>query len=646
VSTVPIFAPDGTLGDIPPGQLAAAVKAGAKPGVHIVAPDGSRGVIPADRTQDAVRSGAKLEPLQDQPIQHPGFWVTLGSDLGGMAKGAWHAAVDPLTDTHEDLVRKLHDEQSSDAAADNSPERQAHGAFYRNVTVPTAEAVGVNVPGMEQSAAQGDVGGVAGHAAAPLVATAATEGAVRIVPKIPGAARAVGNVAKETAGVIREAATPENIATAAGGAIGGKIGAIAGEPLGGAAAGAAAGRALGKTVAKRMARRAAESAPSGAIASASDELEGVTSPQTESASQSLPEVESPAASAIPAAQSPAAAPAATFPETAAPAATPQPVRATLSDLKQQINDSLGGKTNYEMAGGKPLEKGKPIFTRPQTNLKQQIADAAEKPAAQTPRAPLTDLQKQITAAADPLPEGFTATPDSSLLKGYKYDPAKQQFSAVLNNGESYTHGEVSPDQVKAFEDADSQGSAWTKKIKQGPGTVLMEKNGVPVRKAARTIVTDPETGRPEFSDALEAKQNTGPAATQTASQAVPTADEGDLTSLLQQSVEQVPAAKGGVFTTAEPAALAKRWGVDESAIADTDANVRGLNARQSQAYINKLAKSYKNGQPVQPVLETRDADNNIISVDGRHRALAAQKAGVERIPVIVRRVTAAADSPP
>ena len=101
-----------------------------------------------------------------------------------------------------------------------------------------------------------------------------------------------------------------------------------------------------------------------------------------------------------------------------------------------------------------------------------------------PNVPLRAQPAAQAAAAGKLPEGFTATPDSSLLKGYKYDPGKQEFSAVLNNGESYTHGEVSPDQVKAFEDADSQGSAWTKTIKQGPGTVLVKKNGRPVIKAA------------------------------------------------------------------------------------------------------------------------------------------------------------------
>lgn len=181
----------------------------------------------------------------------------------------------------------------------------------------------------------------------------------------------------------------------------------------------------------------------------------------------------------------------------------------------------------------------------------------------------------------------------------------------------------------------------------------------------RSIVTDPTTGKPEFSDVISKRQEIleklgniadkireqekAEAASSSEPQAqprtkaarVPEANE-DLTQLMRESLEQIEAQKGGVYTSAAPADLAKRWGVDESSIADTDANVRGMSEQQSKAYIDKLAESYKKGRPVEPVMETRDAGNNITSVDGRHRALAAQKAGIERIPVIVRRMPAPA----
>lgn len=185
---VPVFSPDGTLGDIPYERLKDALTAGAKPGVTVKSPDGKLGVIPADRVPDAAKAGATVVPFEQQETQHPGFWHSLYSDVSGAASGLYHAAVDPLTETHEDLVKKLHAEQAQEAAPE-SPERAAHGALYRKLAVPAAEAVGVNVPAMEQSAAEGDPAGVMGHAAAPLAVAAATEGLARGVPAVAAAAK-------------------------------------------------------------------------------------------------------------------------------------------------------------------------------------------------------------------------------------------------------------------------------------------------------------------------------------------------------------------------------------------------------------------------------------------------------------------------
>lgn len=172
--TVPIFDPQGQLRDVPYEQMHAAVAGGGVPSVRFRDPQGNVRFVPANRTQEAVKSGGTVLPIEQQDMSHPGLWASLGSDLGGMAKGLWHGAVDPLSETHADLVNKFHQEQVSDAAAENSSERNAHGAIYKNVIVPAATAIGVNVPGMEQSAAEGDVLGVYGHAAAPAVVAAGT----------------------------------------------------------------------------------------------------------------------------------------------------------------------------------------------------------------------------------------------------------------------------------------------------------------------------------------------------------------------------------------------------------------------------------------------------------------------------------------
>jgi hypothetical protein len=176
VSSVPIFAPDGTLGDIPAERLPDAVKAGAKPGVKVISPEGIPGVVPADRYADAVRAGAKLAPQQENQPQ-TGFFSALASDIGGMIKGLPSAlsmalpSGDPRIMTAQMRMRG----QMMGAIADNAEkEKQAgYSAPYRGAAI-AAQSVGVNVPGMEQAASQGDPGAVLGHAAAVPAVMAAS----------------------------------------------------------------------------------------------------------------------------------------------------------------------------------------------------------------------------------------------------------------------------------------------------------------------------------------------------------------------------------------------------------------------------------------------------------------------------------------
>lgn len=115
----------------------------------------------------------------------------------------------------------------------------------------------------------------------------------------------------------------------------------------------------------------------------------------------------------------------------------------------------------------------------------------------------------------------------------------------------------------------------------------------------------------------------------------------DLTDALTQSIPKAPeAVPENVSAMRSPAELTKRWGVDEKSLASGREQTRGMNAGETEESIAKLAERYKKGEKVDPVVEYRDADNNITEVDGRARAIAAQRAGVERIPVIVRRARA------
>jgi len=208
VPTVPMFSPDGKLGDIPQTSMTQAMQAGAIPGVHVTDPNGNPGVIPANRMAEAVKAGAKIEPLHEQPIQHEGFWSTMLGDLGDIAKGAFKTGLSAsaqMMGTPAPLMRRVgltpmqdQAKQMIQTVRDIPKEDQARKAAGRSdvytALAPVPEMLGVNVQGMEKSAQQGDVGGVLGHAAAPTIVAAAplgVEGAARLANRvIPSTTRA------------------------------------------------------------------------------------------------------------------------------------------------------------------------------------------------------------------------------------------------------------------------------------------------------------------------------------------------------------------------------------------------------------------------------------------------------------------------
>jgi hypothetical protein len=97
--------------------------------------------------------------------------------------------------------------------------------------------------------------------------------------------------------------------------------------------------------------------------------------------------------------------------------------------------------------------------------------------------------------------------ESSAIKSYKYDPATKEFETVTNTGAVYVHGDVSPEQVKAFENADSKGKAWND-IKNNSTYVGKVVNGKRVaakpiigRSASPTDVPPPSAG--DLTDVLK-----------------------------------------------------------------------------------------------------------------------------------------------
>lgn len=103
-------------------------------------------------------------PKVDAP-QTPGFFKTLGQDLLGIAKPGGQNPYPGMGQEEKSAAA------TESAQADQARNKEGYSLPYRAI-VPVAESIGVNVPGMEESARQGDVGGVLGHAAAVPVTIA------------------------------------------------------------------------------------------------------------------------------------------------------------------------------------------------------------------------------------------------------------------------------------------------------------------------------------------------------------------------------------------------------------------------------------------------------------------------------------------
>jgi hypothetical protein len=180
-----------------------------------------------------------------------------------------------------------------------------------------------------------------------------------------------------------------------------------------------------------------------------------------------------------------------------PSATPKPTAPSPRTI--EIDPATGRPEFSDVIVAKPsAPMAKPA----------EVQQALETALGGKPLQPGVSLRNQPAAqaiAAGKLPEGFTPV-QSSVIKGYKYDPAAQEFTAITNNGQTYTHGEVTPDQVAAFEGADSKGRAWTAAIRNS--SPLVRKNGVPVKtatmqNAAGEVIPKSAAGMDDLTDILQ-----------------------------------------------------------------------------------------------------------------------------------------------
>lgn len=168
---------------------------------------------------------------------------------------------------------------------------------------------------------------------------------------------------------------------------------------------------------------------------------------------------------------------------AAPAVTPSPAPAV------NVKPAKVGELLNESLGGRPLQPNVPLRQQMQARPPADIA----------------------------IPQGHTAV-ESSAIKSYSYDPAKREFQSVTPSGATYIHGDVSPEQVQAFEAASSKGKAFNE-LKQNSVYVGKIVNGQRVNAQPPKSLA---SASPEPAVATPAK--------------VPTVGE-DLTPILQKSLE-------------------------------------------------------------------------------------------------------------
>lgn len=188
--TVPMYAPDGTLGDVPYEQMHAALQAGGKMGVNMTAPDGTQGVIPADKTQEAVKAGGKIVPynMESQP-EKEGFISHVGQSL----KQAGQSLAQPPPATFGEAVKKGLEASTGALPMMIGAGKEFVGALKRGHDIPYSAAagasslVGVNPERMEKAAEQGDTAGVLGEAAVPTALAVGGGVASKIAKSLPSA---------------------------------------------------------------------------------------------------------------------------------------------------------------------------------------------------------------------------------------------------------------------------------------------------------------------------------------------------------------------------------------------------------------------------------------------------------------------------
>lgn len=196
---VQVFAPDGTLGDIPYDRLHDALGAGAKIAAKVKAPDGTVGFIPGDRVPDAMKAGATRVPLDmhDADGGRPGFWSQAWDKavsmlpskedalraVGGSGVTAYQLAKNPRATAG----RLIQETPGLTQAAEYLRSRDAGNSTGRSALNAVGTMVGVDPAQEEADAKAGNTAGVAADAVVPAAAAIAGEALHLGAPKVGAA---------------------------------------------------------------------------------------------------------------------------------------------------------------------------------------------------------------------------------------------------------------------------------------------------------------------------------------------------------------------------------------------------------------------------------------------------------------------------
>lgn len=488
-TTVPLFFPGETSPrDVPYEEMHDNLtKYGAKPGVIMKFkddPEQKSRAVPADQVQEASKAGGTIIPLGEQPVKQPGFWQRAyeNSGLQGMVEKGKELYNDPdkLESLPYDLLSGAVAAQAKQfpkalEAAKSGDLSTAAGRTLAGVTPivgPMAADTGEKVG---TDLGTGNYAGAAGD----IAGLGATLAAPKVLPK---AAEGIGET-KLTAPV-RALMKGTNKALvkapgAVGATIGGTVGAASKIPYG-FELGTGVGSILGKELLPQV------KLPGEGFGLPNRVTGGPTEAPDFSPPQAPPDVP-PSAAPVDPNPSPGAAPLQMTP------ATPKPMPKAV--VEQQLSDALGGQA-----------------LKPNVPLRNQMG---------------------LRSAVSKLPEGFTPIENSSALKGYKYDPATQEFDAITKDGQRFRHGEVSPAQFDAFQRADSAGKAWAE-LRKGPGVTPLGK----VNAAGKVQPRIPSASASASPDTSPTPATGSPAAS---SPAVPKAMPEDLTTDWSKALDDLKA---------------------------------------------------------------------------------------------------------